>query len=268
MPTSNCASGASKKYLRLVFASGIMESAGLQARQRGGREAKRLLNLVNVSKIYTGRMRTPALNHVNLLVERGEFLAIVGPSGSGKSTLMNIIGLLDRPTTGEYWLDGQEVSRWPDTKMAVSRNRTLGFVYQSFNLIPTLSARENVELPLVYRRVPPRERHQRATAWLTRLGLGTRLDHRPQELSGGQQQRVALARALVGAPEVLLADEPTGNLDDATTREILKLFQDINSQGQTIILITHDRTLAAVTDRVVSLVGGNLKAEAVVSYAH
>lgn len=227
-----------------------------------------MLSLRNVSKVYTGRITALALKSIDLTVERGEFVAVIGPSGSGKSTLMNIIGLLDRPSSGEYWIDGQEVSRWSDAKTARIRNRTLGFVYQSFNLVHALSARENVELPLVYRSMAPRERRLRAEKWLSQLGLGARLDHRPAELSGGQQQRVALARALVGEPPVLLADEPTGNLDDASARDIIRLFEDIRKQGQTIVLITHDRRFAAVADRTVTLASGILTPGTAASHAN
>lgn len=227
-----------------------------------------MLVLRDISKVYTGRVETVALRSISLTVGRGEFLAVVGPSGSGKSTLMNIIGLLDRPTTGRYWIDDREVTRWSDKKIAAIRNRTLGFVHQSFNLIPTLSARENVELPLVYRRVAPRQRRRLAAQWLSRLGLEDRIDHRPQELSGGQQQRVALARALVASPKVLLADEPTGNLDDVSARDIMRLFAEINDQGQTIVLITHDRRFAKEAHRVVTMADGSLTGEEAPTYAN
>lgn len=221
-----------------------------------------VLQLNGVSKIYHGRVTTTALSCIDLTVPEGEFLAIVGPSGSGKSTLMNIIGLLDRPTTGQYWIDGLEVGRWSDAHLAGLRNRTIGFVFQSFNLVPTLSARENVELPLVYRSLAPRVRRQSAEAWLKRLGLGHRMDYRPHELSGGQQQRVAVARALAGSPKILLADEPTGNLDDASRRDVTKIFEELRGSGQTIVLITHDAQFAAVADRRLRLADGILEMEA------
>lgn len=228
-----------------------------------------MLQLTDIAKIYGGRRRTAALTDINLSVADGEFLAIVGPSGSGKSTLMNIMGLLDRPSSGRYWLAGEEVSAWSDRRMAQLRNRAIGFVFQSFNLVPTLSARENVELPLVYRGVAPRVRRQVSERWLRRVGLDHRLDYRPAELSGGQQQRVAVARALAGDPKFLLADEPTGNLDDASTREMMRIFEHVREQGQTIVMITHDARFAAVADRMVQLDGGHLTAaEGVSSHAN
>ncbi|NMP22070.1 ABC transporter ATP-binding protein [Sulfobacillus harzensis] len=217
-----------------------------------------MLVLEQVGKIYPGRRNAPALSDVDLTVADGEFLAVVGPSGSGKSTLMNIIGLLDRPTTGRYWLMGEEVGRWADRRLAKFRNRTIGFVFQSFNLVPTLTARENVELPLIYRGMPPRRRREVADHWLSELGLEHRLDYRPQELSGGQQQRVAVARALAAEPKLLLADEPTGNLDEQSSNDIMRLFQQLHREGQTIVLITHDRQFARVADRAVTIESGRL----------
>ncbi len=221
-----------------------------------------VMMLEEVSKFYRGRRETLALSSVNLTVEDGQFVAVVGASGSGKSTLMNILGLLDRPSSGGYWIDGQDVARWSDARLAKLRNRTIGFVFQSFNLVPTLSARENVELPLVYRNMPPRERRVAAEHWLVRLGLEHRMEYRPSELSGGQQQRVALARALASNPKILLADEPTGNLDDTSTRDIMHIFEQLHGQGQTIVLITHDARFAAVADRIVALERGVLRPEA------
>ncbi|MCY0878233.1 MAG: ABC transporter ATP-binding protein [Firmicutes bacterium] len=212
----------------------------------------------SLSRIYPHPCRTVALQEITLTVRPGEWLAIVGPSGSGKTTLANILGLMDRPSSGRYWLDGRDVTALSDRERALVRNRLLGFVYQSFHLIPTLTARENVELPLVYRGVPRRRRRELAEAWLCRLGLEGRLHHRPFELSGGQQQRVALARALIGSPRLLLADEPTGNLDEENARDMRRLFSELRDQGQTIILITHDWALAQSADRIARLEAGRL----------
>lgn len=217
-----------------------------------------MIVLDQIAKTYPGRRRTPALANINLAIHEGEFVAVVGPSGSGKSTLMNILGLLDRPSEGRYWLQGHEVQRWSDRRLAALRNRTIGFVFQSFNLVPTLTARENVELPLVYRNVPPRRRREAADYWLRQLGLDQRLDYRPHELSGGQQQRVAIARAMAAEPRLLLADEPTGNLDEQTSEDIMQLFKRVQQEGQTVVLITHNSEFAAMADRVVRIEGGQL----------
>ena len=217
-----------------------------------------MIVLEQIAKTYPGRRRTPALVNINLTVHEGEFVAVVGPSGSGKSTLMNILGLLDRPSEGRYWLQGNEVQRWSDRRLASLRNRTIGFVFQSFNLVPTLTARENVELPLVYRNVPPRRRREVADYWLRKLGLDHRLDYRPHELSGGQQQRAAVARAMAAEPRLLLADEPTGNLDEKTSQEMMRVFKQVQREGQTVVLITHNSDFAAMADRVVRIEGGQL----------
>lgn len=224
----------------------------------------------SLSRVYGRTPKTVALWNVNLAVRSGEWVAIVGPSGSGKSTLMNLLGLMDRPTRGRYWLNGRDVTGLSDGERAHLRNRLIGFVYQSFHLIPTLTACENVELPLVYRGVPRRRRRKLAEEWLTRMGLGDRLHYRPTALSGGQQQRVALARALVGNPSLLLADEPTGNLDERNTREIRSLLGELRNHGQTIILITHDLHLAQSADRVVRLHDGRITEETAerTGYAH
>ncbi|MCY0897502.1 MAG: ABC transporter ATP-binding protein [Firmicutes bacterium] len=224
----------------------------------------------SLSRVYGRTPKTVALWNVNLAVRSGEWVAIVGPSGSGKSTLMNLLGLMDRPTRGRYWLNGRDVTGLSDGERAHLRNRLIGFVYQSFHLIPTLTACENVELPLVYRGVPRRRRRKLAEEWLTRMGLGDRLHYRPTALSGGQQQRVALARALVGNPSLLLADEPTGNLDERNTREIRSLLGELRNHGQTIILITHDLHLAQSADRVVRLHDGRITDETAerTGYAH
>jgi putative ABC transport system ATP-binding protein len=208
-----------------------------------------------------GEERILALQGVTLDVRRNEYLAIMGPSGSGKSTMMNLLGCLDTPTGGEYWLNGQEVSRLTDDELARVRNREIGFVFQTFNLLPRATALHNVELPLVYAGVRARERRERAAAALAQVGLGHRLDHRPNELSGGQRQRVAIARALVNAPSILLADEPTGNLDSATSEEIMRVFGDLHAGGQTVIMVTHEPDIAAHAERVVTLRDGRVESD-------
>jgi putative ABC transport system ATP-binding protein len=208
-----------------------------------------------------GAETVQALRGLSLEIRRNEYVAIMGPSGSGKSTLMNLIGCLDTPTAGEYWLNGQEVSRMPDDALARVRNKEIGFVFQTFNLLPRASALANVELPLVYAGVGNRQRRQRAEAALTRVGLGNRMDHRPNELSGGQRQRVAIARALVNDPAILLADEPTGNLDSTTSEEIMKVFESLHQQGQTIIMVTHEADIAAHAERTVILRDGRMASD-------
>lgn len=197
-----------------------------------------------------------ALRGVDLTIRRNEFVAIMGPSGSGKSTLMNMIGCLDTPTQGEYWLNGHRVSELGDDELARIRNKEIGFVFQTFNLLPRASALHNVELPLVYAGIPGKERKARAVDALTRVGLGDRMEHRPNELSGGQRQRVAIARALVNQPSILLADEPTGNLDSTTSVEIMALFQQLHDQNQTIVLVTHEHDIAEHAHRQVHLKDG------------
>ncbi len=211
-----------------------------------------LIEVSDVHKIYkTGDVEVHALRGVSLAIDSGEFVAIMGSSGSGKSTLMNLLGCLDRPTSGTYLLAGREVSRMDRDELAEVRNEVLGFVFQSFNLLPRTSALENVELPLVYRGVRARDRTRRATAALEKVGLGSRLDHTPGQLSGGQQQRVAIARAIVGEPKVILADEPTGNLDSKTSIEVMALFQDLGRTGITVVLVTHEPDIAEYASRVV-----------------
>jgi putative ABC transport system ATP-binding protein len=188
-------------------------------------------------------------------------MAIMGPSGSGKSTMMNLLGCLDTPTGGEYWLNGQEVSRLSDDELAHVRNREIGFVFQTFNLLPRATALHNVELPLVYAGARGRERRERAAAALARVGLEHRMEHRPNELSGGQRQRVAIARALVNNPSILLADEPTGNLDSVTSEEIMRVFGDLHAAGQTVIMVTHEPDIAAHAERVVVLRDGRLESD-------
>jgi putative ABC transport system ATP-binding protein len=220
-----------------------------------------IIALEGVSRTYTsGRLSVPALVAVDLQINRGEFVAIIGPSGSGKSTMMNILGCLDRPTEGRYVLDGTPVDTLDDDGLARLRSRSIGFVFQSYNLLPRTSALDNVATPLMYQGIPRRERHARATAVLERLGLGDRLNHEPTELSGGQQQRVGIARALVTEPAILLADEPTGNLDSHSGAEVIELFHDLHATGRTIILITHDAEVAAVADRQVHIRDGRIAA--------
>ena len=202
-----------------------------------------------------------ALRGIDIAIRRNEYVAIMGPSGSGKSTLMNLIGCLDTPDAGEYWLSGELVSTKADDELARVRNREIGFVFQTFNLLPRASALHNVELPLVYAGVPSDERRRRATAALERVQLGDRIQHRPNELSGGQRQRVAIARALVNEPAILLADEPTGNLDSTTSEEIMKVFEELASQGQTVIMVTHEAEIAAHARRVVVLRDGMIASD-------
>jgi len=218
-----------------------------------------LVRLVDVHKTYrTGEMEVPAVRGVSLEIKRGEFVALMGASGSGKSTLMNILGCLDRPTTGHYILDGADVSGLDRDRLADIRNGKIGFVFQNFNLLPRTSARENVELPLVYssRRLTHSELREKANRVLASVGLGGREDHYPSQLSGGQQQRVAIARALINQPEVLLADEPTGNLDSRTSVEIMVIFQQLNEHGITVIMVTHEPDIAAYAKRNVMMRDG------------
>jgi len=197
-----------------------------------------------------------ALRGVSLQIKKNEYVAVMGPSGSGKSTLMNLIGCLDTPSAGEYWLNGQQVSDLDDDQLARIRNKEIGFVFQTFNLLPRATALHNVELPLIYAGLPARARRQQAAHALERVGLGDRMEHRPNELSGGQRQRVAIARALVNEPSILLADEPTGNLDSSTSAEIMDVFRDLHAQGQTIVMVTHEHDIAAHAARVVTLRDG------------
>jgi len=200
-----------------------------------------------------------ALRGVDIQIRRNEFVAIMGPSGSGKSTLMNLIGCLDTPTAGEYWLNSQQVSELSDDALARIRNKEIGFVFQTFNLLPRASSLHNVELPLIYAGASGRVRRERAAHALQRVGLGDRMEHKPNELSGGQRQRVAIARALVNEPSILLADEPTGNLDSATGNEIMRLFEELHDQGQTIVLVTHERDIAEHAHRQIHLLDGKVE---------
>ena len=210
-----------------------------------------------------GAERILALRGVTLEIHGNEYVAIMGPSGSGKSTMMNVLGCLDTPTAGEYWLNGEEVSRLTDDALARVRNREIGFVFQTFNLLPRATALHNVELPLVYAGVRTRERRERAAAALERVGLADRMDHRPNELSGGQRQRVAIARALVNRPSILLADEPTGNLDSVTSEEIMEVFAALHAAGQTVIMVTHEPDIAARAQRRIVLRDGQVESDRV-----
>jgi putative ABC transport system ATP-binding protein len=220
-----------------------------------------IIRLDRVSRTYEmGRLAVHALSDVSLTVGDGEFLAIVGPSGSGKSTMMNILGCLDRPSSGQYVLAGTPVAQLDDDGLARVRSRTIGFVFQSYNLLPRTTALDNVMTPLLYQNVSRKDRNARARAALERLGLGDRLDHEPSELSGGQQQRVAIARALVTNPALLLADEPTGNLDSASGQEVMTLLRELNASGRTIVLITHDSDVASEASRQIHLHDGRIAA--------
>jgi len=216
-----------------------------------------IIRLENVHRDYLmGNTRIHAVEDINLDIHRGEFVAIVGPSGSGKSTMMNLVGALDFATTGEIYLDNVDIEHLHESDLAQLRGRKIGFIFQTFNLIPTLTALENVMLPMVFQRVEKEERIEKATKILNRLSMGPRLNHLPSELSGGERQRVAIARALANDPEVILADEPTGNLDSKTGEEVVKIFEELNKEGKTIIMVTHDMNMAKHADKIYRLKDG------------
>ena len=219
-----------------------------------------LIALKKISKIYKmGKVEVPALVDADLQIKKGEYLAIMGPSGSGKSTLMNVLGCLDVPTSGEYFLDGKDVGKLNDVEMASIRNQMIGFVFQTFNLLPRLNARKNVELPLIYAGVKRQERHMRADKLLESVGLSGRAEHLPSELSGGERQRVAIARSLANDPHLILADEPTGNLDSKSGEEIMKIFDSLNKSGVTIIVVTHENFIAEHADKSIHILDGRIE---------
>ncbi len=222
-----------------------------------GTSKKAVITLEEITKTYiNGKLTVPVLHGINLSIYEGEFSSIMGPSGSGKSTFMNILGCLDRPTSGSYRLDGEEVAHLTDDELAYVRNKRIGFVFQSFNLLPKLTALDNVALPMVYGGVPKQERIERASQLLTDLGLGSRLNHMPAELSGGQRQRVAIARALANDPAIIMADEPTGNLDSKASLDVMHIFTELYQEGRTIILVTHEPDIAEYAGRNVVLKDG------------
>jgi putative ABC transport system ATP-binding protein len=222
-----------------------------------------IIRIENLTKFYKiGDEVIKALNGVNLSISKNEYVALMGPSGSGKSTIMNIIGCLDTPTSGRYFLNGPDVAKLVDSDLAEIRNKEIGFVFQTFNLLPRYSALDNVALPLVYAGVPKEERNKRAKLVLEQVGLGERIKHKPNELSGGQRQRVAVARALVNRPSIILADEPTGNLDTKTSHEIMNLFDEIHAAGNTIIIVTHEEDIARMARRIVRLRDGVVESDA------
>lgn len=214
-----------------------------------------------VKRFIMGDTVLQALDHVNFSVEEGDFVAIMGPSGSGKSTMMNILGCLDRPTEGKYFLDGREVAGLDDDELARTRNAKIGFVFQNFNLLPKMTARENVALPLVYAGVAEEERMERAKRALQSVGLGDRLEHKPAEVSGGQRQRIAIARALINNPAIIMADEPTGNLDTRSSYEIMEIFKGLNAEGKTLVLVTHEPDIGQQTKRILVMRDGHLNSD-------
>lgn len=222
-------------------------------------QAEEVIRLQGIGKsYYIGDQEVPVLTHIDFSITKGEFVSIMGPSGAGKSTLMNILGCLDRPTKGSYKLDGKEVANLTDKELAYTRNKKIGFVFQSFNLLPRLSALDNVILPMIYGNVFKKERKERAVKMLESVGLGDRIDHMPAEMSGGQRQRVAIARALVNDPAIIMADEPTGNLDSHSTREVMEIFADLYKMGKTVILVTHETDVANYANRHVVLSDGHI----------
>lgn len=228
-----------------------------------------LVEIRDVCKIYNpGENEVRALDHVNVTIDEGEFVAIIGHSGSGKSTLMNMLGCLDVPSSGLYRLHGEDVSDMDDNELSDIRNREIGFIFQGFNLIPNLTALENVELPLIYRGVSKSKRRQLSELALRKVGLENRMEHKPSEMSGGQQQRVAIARAIAQAPPIILADEPTGNLDSHSTQEIMGILQGLHEEGRTVILITHDNEIAAMAKRVIKIKDGHVEADSADAKRH
>lgn len=224
-----------------------------------------IIEIDGLNKIYdTGVVKVNALVNINLNIERNEYVAVMGASGSGKSTLMNILGCLDRPTSGKYILDGSDVSSLSGNQLAAIRNKKIGFVFQAFNLLPRLTILQNVELPMVYSGVPAGERHKRALAALEKVGLSERVKHKPNEISGGQKQRVAIARSLINNPSIILADEPTGNLDSKSSYEIMEIFEALNNEGVTIVLVTHEPDIAAFTKRNILFRDGQIIKDTIV----
>ena len=225
-----------------------------------------LIEVKNVYKIYNpGENEVRALDGISVTIDHGEFVAIVGHSGSGKSTFMNMLGCLDTPTSGDYYLDGVNVAGMTDDELSDIRNKQIGFIFQGFNLIPSLTAQENVELPLVYRGMPAEQRHQLAEEALTRVGMEHRMSHRPSELSGGQQQRVAIARAIAARPPIIMADEPTGNLDTRSGEDVMKILHELNEEGRTIVLITHDNDSARQATRAIRIIDGKVVSDTLAS---
>ena len=225
-----------------------------------------LIEVKNVYKIYNpGENEVRALDGISVTIDHGEFVAIVGHSGSGKSTFMNMLGFLDTPTSGDYYLDGINVAGMTDDELSDIRNKQIGFIFQGFNLIPSLTAQENVELPLVYRGMPAEQRHHLAEEALTRVGMEHRMSHRPSELSGGQQQRVAIARAIAARPPIIMADEPTGNLDTRSGEEVMKILHELNEEGRTIVLITHDNDIARQATRAIRIIDGKVVSDTLAS---
>ncbi len=226
---------------------------------------ERLIEVRNLMKIYNpGENEVRALNDISLQIAKGEFVAVIGQSGSGKSTFMNMLGCLDVPTSGSYFLNGRDVAGLSDDELSEIRNRGIGFIFQGFNLIPNLTALENVELPLIYRNVPAARRRELSVASLKKVGLENRMEHKPSEMSGGQQQRVAIARALAAAPPMILADEPTGNLDSASSKEIMQILRGLHEEGRTVILITHDNKIAESAKRVIRIMDGKVVSDTAV----
>ena len=220
---------------------------------------QQLIERKNISKVYnTGCAEVYALSDISLNINRGDFTAIIGKSGSGKSTLLNILGCLDIPTSGKYFLDGEEVSKLSERRLSYIRNKVIGFIFQNFNLVPTMTALENVELPLIYRKTEKQKRHSLAISALEMVGLSERMNHRPFELSGGQQQRVAIARAIAAEPPLILADEPTGNLDAGSSAEIMRILSELHNSGKTVVIITHDNSIANMADNRIKISDGKI----------